>query len=71
MSAGEAGRDVVGFLDLFIDVFLEVQNKRSSSILYLIDYVVYGFYLCYEITSFKDICPKPIETHPGLGSSLI
>ena len=30
MSAGEAGRHVVGFLDLFRDVFLEVQNKRYS-----------------------------------------
>ena len=30
ISAGEAGRHVVGFLDLFIDVFLEVQNKTYS-----------------------------------------
>ena len=28
MSAGEADRHVVGFLDLFIDIFLEVQDKR-------------------------------------------
>ena len=28
MSPGEAGRHVVGFLDLFIDVFLGVQSKR-------------------------------------------
>ena len=28
MSAGEAGRHVVGFFNLFIDVFLEVQTKR-------------------------------------------
>ena len=30
MSAGFAGRHVVGFGDLSIDVFLEVQNKRYS-----------------------------------------
>ena len=30
MSAGEAGRHVVGFGDSSIDVFLEVQNKRYS-----------------------------------------
>ena len=28
MSAGEAGRHVVGFLDFVIDIFLEVQGKR-------------------------------------------
>ena len=49
MSAGEAGRHVVGFLDFFIDVFLEVQNKRYSEILYLIDYIAYGLNLWYEI----------------------
>ena len=27
MSAGEAGQHVIGFLDIFIDVFLEVQKK--------------------------------------------
>ena len=30
LSAGEAGRRVVGFPDLFIDIFLEVQNKTYS-----------------------------------------
>ena len=30
MSAGFAGRHVVDFEDLSIDVFLEVQNKRYS-----------------------------------------
>ena len=30
MSAGEAGRYVVGFLNLFIDVFLEVQDIKYS-----------------------------------------
>ena len=38
MFAGEAGQHVVGFLDFFIDMFLEVQDKRYSQILYLIDY---------------------------------
>ena len=31
MSAGEAGRHVVGFLDVFIAVFLEVQNSPGLS----------------------------------------
>ena len=30
MSAGEAGRHVVDFLDLFINVSLEGQNKKDS-----------------------------------------
>ena len=44
MSAGFAGRHVVDFGDLNIDLFLEVQNKRYSQILYLIDYVVPGLH---------------------------
>ena len=44
MLAGGAGQDVVGFLDFFIDIFLEVQNKRFGQILYLIDYVVPGLH---------------------------
>ena len=48
MSAGDAGRHVVGFGDLSIDVFLEVQNKKYSKILYLIDYIAYGLHLWYK-----------------------
>ena len=58
------------FWDLSRDVFLEVQNKRSSLILDLIDYTVYGLHSCYKINIFKEICRKPISQHPGLGSSL-
>ena len=43
-TAGFAGRHVVGFEDLSIDIFLQVQNKRDSQILYLIDYVVPGLH---------------------------
>ena len=39
MSAGFAGQHVVGFGDLSADVFLEVQNKRYSQLLYLICYI--------------------------------
>ena len=39
-----AGQHVVSFEDLNIDIFLEVQNKRYSQILYLIDYVVPGLH---------------------------
>ena len=28
MSAGEAGRNLGGFLDLFVNMFLEVQNHK-------------------------------------------
>ena len=48
MSAGFAGRHVVGFGDLSIDVFLAVRNKRYSWILYLTDYIVYGLHLLYN-----------------------
>ena len=43
MSASLAGRHVVGFEDLSIDVCLEVQNKRYSQKLYLIGHIAYGF----------------------------
>ena len=44
MSAGFAGRHLVGFGDLNIDIFLEVQDKKYSQILHLIDYVVPGLH---------------------------
>ena len=43
-SAGFAGRRIVGFGDLSIDIFVEVQNERYSRILYLIDYLVPGLH---------------------------
>ena len=70
MSAGVASRHVVGFGDLSIDDFLEVQNKRYSQIWYLIDYIAYGLHLWYKIKMFKEMCRKPISLHSGLGSSL-
>ena len=45
MAAGEAGRHVVGFLDLFIHTFLEVQQQEYRKALYLKDYIAYGFHL--------------------------
>ena len=45
----EAGRHVVGFWDLSIDVFLEVQNNRCSQIVCLIYYIVYGILRWYTI----------------------
>ena len=70
MSAGFAGRHVVCFGNFSIDVFLEVQNKRYSKILYLIDYIAYELHLWYKICIFKEICRKPISLHPGLATSL-
>ena len=61
MSAGEAGGHVVGLLYSFIDVLLEVHNKKDSSILYLIDYIAYGLHLWYTILTLKEICRKPIS----------
>ena len=49
MSVGFAGRHVVGFEELSIDVFLEVQDKRYSQILYLIDYIAHGLQFWYNI----------------------
>ena len=43
MLAGGAGQHALGFLDFFIDIFLEVQDKKYSKIVYLIDYITYGF----------------------------
>ena len=54
MSAGEDGRHVVGFLNLVIDVFLEVQNERYIKISYLTDYIVYGLHLWYKIQMLKN-----------------
>ena len=56
MSGGFASRHVVGVGDLIIDVFLEVQNNKSSQILYLIDYIAYGLHLWYNINILKEIC---------------
>ena len=70
MSAGFAGRHVMGFEDLSIDVFLEVQNTKYSLILYLMDYIAYGLHLWYTITIFKEICRKAMSLHPGLATSL-
>ena len=44
MSAGEAGRHVVGFRDLFIDVFEEPPPSKNSQLFYLIDYIAYGLH---------------------------
>ena len=49
VSAGFAGQHVVDFGDLNIDIFLEVQDKKYSQRLYLIDYIAYGFHLWYNI----------------------
>ena len=70
MFAGLAGRHVVGFRDLSIDDFLEVQNNRDSEILYLIGDIAYGLNLWYTILTFKDMCRKPISWQPGLGNNL-
>ena len=56
MSAGFADRHVVGFGDISIDVFLEVQSTRYSQILYLIDYTAYGLHLWYKIQTMKEMC---------------
>ena len=49
ISAGFAGRHVVAFGDLSIDVFLEVQNEKYSQVLYLIDYIAYVLHLLHKI----------------------
>ena len=54
MSTGEASRHGVCFVDLFIDVFLEIQNKKYIEILYLIDYIAYGLHLWYKTKFVKE-----------------
>ena len=61
----------MGLGDLNTDVFLEVQDKKYASILYLIKYIVYGLHLWYKIYFFfKELSREPIPLYPGLGSSL-
>jgi hypothetical protein len=70
MSAGFAGRLVVGFEDLSTDAFLEVPQKYGQ-ILYLIDYIIAsGLHLWLTTYIFKEICCDPISQHPGLARSL-
>ena len=66
-----AGRHVVGFEDLSIDVFLGFQNKKYSWILYLIGYIAYGLHLWYKIKMIKEICRKPISPTSCLANSLL
>ena len=42
MLAGLAGRHVVGFVELRIDMFLDVPNDKYILILDLMDYIVHG-----------------------------
>ena len=58
------------FSYFLIDIFLEIQDKKSSYILYLIDCIAYGFHLWYRMKIFNEICRKPIPLHPGLGKGL-
>ena len=58
-----------GFVDLSIDVFLEVQNHRYGRLLYLIDYIAYGLHLWYNVSILKKMCCKPTSQQPGLGKS--
>ena len=65
MSAGFAGRHVGGFGDLSIDVFLEIQDKKYSQILYLIDHIANGLHLWCNIKIFKDMCRNLTKKHPA------
>ena len=55
MSARFAGRHAVGFGDLSIDVFLEVQDQKYSWILYLIEYIAHGVQFCIKMHNFQGI----------------
>ena len=57
MSAGFAGQSVVGFADLSIDLFLEVQSKWYNQILNLIDHIAYGLHSWYKINLQRNL-PK-------------
>ena len=53
-SAGFAGRRIVDFKDLNIDIFLEVHNQKYSWILYLIEYNAHGVHFCSKINNSKE-----------------
>ena len=48
----------MGFEDLGIQIFLEVQNNEDSEVLYLISCIVYGFDSCHKIKIFNENCPE-------------
>ena len=47
-SAGFAGRRIMDFWDLSIDMSLEVQNQKYNWILYLLDYIAPGLQFQYN-----------------------
>ena len=47
MLAGEAGRHVLDFSIVGIDVFLDTQHTKYSQLLYLICYIAHGLHLWY------------------------
>ena len=53
--AAFGGQQVVGFGDLSIDIFLEVQNEKYSWILYLIEYNAHGVHFCSKINNCNEI----------------
>ncbi len=53
-SAGFAGRRIVDFKDLSIDISLEIQNQKYSQILYLIEYIAHGVQFCIQFYIFKE-----------------
>ena len=53
-SAGFAGRRIVDFKDLNIDIFLEVHNQKYSEILYLIEYNAHGVHFCSKNHNFNE-----------------
>ena len=57
MSAGEAGRHVVAFLDFFIDGFLEVQDKKSLNIVSNRLYCLWASFMVQHIC-FQGDLPK-------------
>jgi hypothetical protein len=66
MSAGH----VVGLGNFSIGALMQVQNKRYSYILYLIDNIAHGFHLWYPISIFKNMCRKLMANHPGIATGL-
>ena len=57
-SPGSLDFYVVVLFDLFIDVSLEVQNQNCCLILYLMDYIVYGFHLWYRNLNIQGNLPE-------------
>jgi hypothetical protein len=56
LLASFAGRRVVGFRCLSVDLVMELLNSIINDTLYLIDYITYGLHIRYTIQTLRELC---------------